>query len=87
MKTCIRHTLKEGGGNGNSYQDVEKELMLWYPYLFLDRGKPGTHILAMTMLDSSSFKANMPESLKKVVEAIAAELKNDPFSSLKQAAV
>ncbi len=86
IETCIRHTLKESGGNGNSYQDFEKELMLWYPYLFLDRGKPGTHILAMTMLDSSSFKENMPESLKKVVNAIASELKNDPFSSLKQVA-
>lgn len=86
MKTCIRYTLKESGGNGNSYQDFEKELMLWYPYLFLDRGKPGTHILAMTMLDSSSFKENMPESLKKVVDAIASELIKDPFSSLKQVA-
>lgn len=86
METCIRHTLKESGGNGNSYQDFEKELMLWYPYLFLDRGKPGTHILAMAMLDGSSFKENMPESLKKVVDAIASELKNDPFSSLNQVA-
>jgi hypothetical protein len=83
---CIRHTLKEGGGDGKSYQDSEKELMLWYPYLFLNRGKPGTHILAMTLLNSSLFKENMPESLKKVVDAIAAELKNDPFSSLKQGA-
>ncbi len=86
METCIRHTLKESGGSGKSYQDSEKELMLLYPYLFLNRGKPGTHILAMTLLDSSSFKENMPESLKKVVNAIAAELKNDPFSSLKQVA-
>jgi len=75
--------LKESGGNGDSYEHSEKELMLWYPYLFLDRGKPGTHILAMTMLDSSSFKENMPDSLKKVVEAIASELKNDPFPLLK----
>ncbi len=86
MEKCIRNTLKESGGDGNSYEYFEKELMLWYPYLFLNRGKPGTHILAMTMLDSSSFKENMPESLKKVVDAITAELKNDPFSSLKEVA-
>jgi putative ATP-dependent endonuclease of OLD family len=87
IEACIRNTLKEGGGDGNSYLPLEKELMLWYPYLFLDRGKPATHILAMTMLESSSLKENMPESLKKVVDAIASELKNDPFSSLKQTAV
>lgn len=87
IEACIRNTLKEGGGDGNSYLALEKELMLWYPYLFLDRGKPATHILAMTMLESSSLKENMPESLKKVVDAIASELKNDPFSSLKQTAV
>ena len=81
-ETCIRQTLKKSGGCGASYQDLEKELMLWYPYLFLYRGKPGTHILAMTMLDDSSFKDNMPESLKRMVDAIANELKDDYFSSL-----
>ena len=80
----IRNTLKESGGDGNSYEEYEKELMLWYPYLFLNRGKPGTHILAMTMLDVSSFKENMPDSLKKMVNAIANDLKDDYLSSLEK---
>ena len=84
MEKCIRNTLKESGGNGNSYEEFEKELMLWYPYLFLNRGKPGTHILAMTMLDGSLFKEKMPESLKKMVDAIANELKDDHFSSFEE---
>jgi len=84
MEKCIRNTLKESGGNGNSYEEFEKELMLWYPYLFLNRGKPGTHIHAMTMLDGSLFKEKMPESLKKMVDAIANELKDDYLSSLEE---
>lgn len=87
MGKCIRNTLKENGGEGDSYDDFEKELMLWYPYLFLSRGKPGTHILAMTMLDSSSFKENMPESLKRMVDAIANDLKDDYFSSLEKISI
>ena len=84
VEACVRNTLKVNGGNGNSYSDIEKELMLWYPYLFLSHGKPGTHILAMTMLDNSSFKDNMPESLKGMVDAIVNELKDDHFSSLEE---
>ncbi|AKB61177.1 ATP-dependent nuclease [Methanosarcina mazei] len=81
METCIRYTLKESGGDGNTFDNSEKELMLWYPYLFLDRGKPGTHILAMTELDNELFKSNMPTSLIKLVQAINTKLKDDPFSS------
>jgi len=79
MKTCIRHTLKESGGDGNTFDDLEKELMLWYPYLFLDRGKPGTHILAMAELDRELLKINMPTSLIKLVQAIDTKLKDDIF--------
>lgn len=79
MEKCIRHTLKENGGNGNTFDNSEKELMLWYPYLFLDRGKPGTHILAMAELDRELFKSNMPTYLIKLVKAIDTKLKDDFF--------
>ena len=82
MEKCIRHTLKESGGDGNTYSDNEKELMIWYPYLFLDHGKPGTHILAMNRLDDAEFKEKMPDSLKRMVDAIKNELETDYFSDL-----
>lgn len=83
METCIRHTLKESGGDGNTFYESEKELMLWYPYLFLDRGKPGTHILAMADLDNKLFKNYMPASLIKLVQSIDTKLKDDLFLSQK----
>lgn len=56
--------------------------MLWYPYLFLNRGKPGTHILAMANLDDDSFKTNIPDSLKRLIKEIRIKLIDDPYSSL-----
>ncbi len=82
MEKCIRHTLKESGGDGNTYSDNEKEFMLWYPYLFLDHGKPSTHILAMNRLDDAVFKEKMPDSLKRMVDSIKTELEDDYLSTL-----
>lgn len=82
MKKCINHTLKEKGGTGDTFDESEKELMLWYPYLFLNRGKPETHILAMANLDVDSFKANIPDSLKRLIKELGIKLIDDPYSSL-----
>lgn len=43
----VRRTLKKEGGEGGSYSDEQKKLMAWYNYLFLGKGKPITHILAL----------------------------------------
>ena len=34
----VRHTLKECGGDGKTYSEEEKRLMVWYTYFFLNRG-------------------------------------------------
>ena len=37
-------TLKDKSGPGDSFTREEKELMIWYQYFFLGRGKPTTHM-------------------------------------------
>lgn len=50
----IRNTLKEHGGSGEGYSDTQKELMIWYDYFFLGRGKPVTHRLALNDITCDS---------------------------------
>lgn len=42
--------LKPEGGDGHTYTDPERAEFIWYHYLFLGRGKPSTHILALNTL-------------------------------------
>lgn len=44
----IRNTLKKEGGDGSTYNDEQKSLMIWYNYFFLNRGKPSTHFYKIT---------------------------------------
>ena len=67
---------------GKLYNDSQKSLMILYAYLFLTRGKPSTHILALSDLDKNAFDDSSPEPLKKIVEAAKEKLKDDPFSRI-----
>lgn len=69
----VRNTLKKEGGDGSTYSDEQKRLMIWYNYFFLNRGKPSTHILALSELDEMDLFFNMPpvfERLIKVAEGL-----------------
>ena len=69
----VRNTLKKEGGDGYTYSDEQKRLMIWYNYFFLNRGKPSTHILALSELDEMDLFFNMPpvfERLIKVAEGL-----------------
>lgn len=82
VESAVRATLKDSGGDGKSYSEIQRELMIWYNYLFLQRQKPSTHIMALSNIDNKKLKDNMPEPLKKLVVAIYSNLKDDPFSEL-----
>ena len=66
LETGIRATLKPKGGNGESYSEDEKELMIWYNYHFLGRGKPSTHIAALSEIDDKDLEDKMPEVFTKI---------------------
>ena len=65
----VKHTLKKCGGDGNTYSDEQKQLMVWYNYFFLNRGKPSTHIEALSALSNEHLLSTMPNVFTKVISA------------------
>lgn len=67
----IKSTLKQEGGDGATYTEEEKELMIWYSYFFLGRGKPTTHLSLLsnsTDLDLESFPNCLKEFVSRIIE-------------------
>src|SRR5687768_3772785 len=44
VNAAVQATLKSETAKGETYDSNQKELMIWYQYHFLGRGKPVTHI-------------------------------------------
>jgi putative ATP-dependent endonuclease of OLD family len=71
--TVARTTvLSESATVPVTYGTVPPELFFWYRYLFLGRGKPATHTLALLRLTDAQLQASIPASLRDVVERIRA---------------
>lgn len=62
---AIRATLKDKSGHGDSFNEEEKELMIWYQYFFLGRGKPTTHMQFLSSISDDELTRNLPLYLKK----------------------
>ncbi|MBS7527124.1 AAA family ATPase [Fusibacter paucivorans] len=69
IQSDLRATLKNEGGDGATYSEVEKELMIWYNYFFLNRGKPTTHRVLFTENEDIIFE-DFPDCLQKFVNEI-----------------
>lgn len=81
----VRATLKEEGGDGDSYSEYQKELMIWYNYFFLNRGKPSTHILALSKINDSLLEEKLPNDLRDLREAVKEMLIGDHLSKVSKA--
>lgn len=77
IKKDIKSTLKEEGGNGSTYSLKQQELMVWYTYFFLNRGKPSTHIAVLSRLSDGAIQDNIPPVLKRLMETAEHILKGD----------
>lgn len=77
IKKDIISTLKEEGGNGSTYSPKQQELMVWYTYFFLNRGKPSTHIAVLSRLSDEAIQDNIPPVLKRLMETAEHILKGD----------
>lgn len=77
IKDDVRQTLKEFGGEGKTYSDAQKKLMVWYKYFFLNRGKPSTHIEALSKIGDEELTASMPIMFQKLISAVKKALKED----------
>lgn len=66
--------LKDAGGDGGTYSAEERELFIWYSYLFLGRGKPVTHLLALNELDNQTLLNNLPEPIMTLMNSVVTYL-------------
>ncbi|HGK8658544.1 TPA: AAA family ATPase [Streptococcus pneumoniae] len=73
---AIRATLKDKSGHGDSFNEEEKELMIWYQYFFLGRRKPTTHMQFLSSISDDELTRNLPPVFEKIVNS-AEELLGD----------
>ena len=68
--------MKDKSGNGDSFTEEEKKLMIWYQYFFLGRGKPTTHMQFLSSISDDELEETLPPVFKKIVKR-AEELLGD----------
>lgn len=71
----VQHTLKECGGEGDTYTEEQRKLMVWYTYFFLNRGKPSTHIEALSQISDEKLISKMPPMFERLIRVAEDELK------------
>jgi putative ATP-dependent endonuclease of the OLD family len=64
VESAVYNTLKSKKATGALYSEADRELMIWYDYLFLGKGKPITHLEALRDISDDDLKAGLPEVLK-----------------------
>lgn len=62
-------TLKTGGDATLYGEDYDDEFR-WYPYLFLRRSKPETHLAALTRIPVQDLSQHAPAALKSLIEYV-----------------
>lgn len=76
LKTAIQATLKSENAIAETYSEEEQELMIWYNYHFLGRGKPTTHIQALSSMTDYDLKINMPPVFSEIFKRISEIIKS-----------
>lgn len=71
----VRNALKESGGIGETYSEKQKELMIWYNYFFLNRGKPTTHMLMLSSISDEDLKERIPNVFIRIFDKAKSILK------------
>lgn len=66
-------TLKKGG-NADLYDAGWDDCFIWYPYLFLNRSKPETHLAAINRIPAADLAANAPAELRALIEHVKTKL-------------
>lgn len=75
IKTAIHATLKSEKATAMTYSEEDKQLMIWYNYHFLGRGKPTTHIQVLSSMTNEEIRNNLPPVFIKIFAKISLLLK------------
>jgi putative ATP-dependent endonuclease of the OLD family len=65
-------------GRGDLYAADQDQLLRWYRYLFLGRGKPSTHVRVLSGQTAQALAVGAPEELRALLASISARL-NPPL--------
>lgn len=65
-------------GRGDLYAPDQDQLLRWYRYLFLGRGKPGTHVRVLSELTPEALSADAPEELRALLTSVSDRLALPP---------
>lgn len=74
VEAAVKATLKSSDAGAATYNPEQKELMIWYNYHFLSRGKPTTHMRALTLMSDEQIIAAIPTVFKEIFEKIEKKL-------------
>ena len=66
-------TLKTGGTPA-LYTELYDDAFKWYPYLFLSRSKPETHLAAFSRISDGDVSASAPAELRALIEYVMHKL-------------
>lgn len=61
-------------GNPDLYKNIDDNDFRWYRYLFLGRGKPTSHLRALTLIPEAELKEKAPPVLKRLLTNAALKL-------------
>lgn len=70
IESDLKRALKKNSNKGSTYNEKQKELMIWYSYFFLTRGKPVTHLQALNYIDEDVLRENIPDVFIKIAEKV-----------------
>lgn len=60
------------------YDATHDEVLRWYRYLFLGRGKPSTHVRVLSELSLEAIAASIPEDLRALLTELRTRLTPEP---------
>ncbi|OWU64364.1 MAG: ATP-dependent endonuclease, partial [Armatimonadetes bacterium Cent15-Ar3] len=75
LRSACQAVLKSEQSKGTSYTSDQMEAFIWYQHLFLGRGKPSTHILALNEIKPTDLWEKAPKPLKRLIGRIQGMLK------------
>jgi putative ATP-dependent endonuclease of OLD family len=67
LNSAREAVLKSEGGSGITYTQTQRQLFIWYQYLFLGRGKPTTHMRALNAMTDEHLATGLPPVLKRLL--------------------
>lgn len=73
IESAVRSVLHKNG-QATNYDGSDKQLMVWYAYLFLNRGKPISHIAALSRLSDKELQNNLPDEYKRMIQKVENKL-------------